>query len=88
MPTRLSAIARRHQRRPSQALTARGRQDWQDVEDLLAELHQLRALLAAVVDGQPDAAGPTIETARAYLARAARPRRSGNGRRPGHGGEA
>ena len=86
MPTRLAAIARRHQRRPGQALTARERQDWQDVEDLLAELRQLRALLAAVVDGQPDAAGPAIETARVYLARAEQPRRGGNGRRPGRGG--
>jgi hypothetical protein len=88
MPTRLAAIARRHRRRPGKPLTASERQDWQDIEDLRAELHQLRALLAAVVDGQPEAAGPTIEAARAYLARAARPRRSGNGRRPGHGGEA
>jgi len=86
MPTRLAAITRRHQRRPGQALTARERQDWQDVEDLLAEIHRLRALLAAVVDGRADAAGPTIETARAYLARAARPRRGGDGRRPGRGG--
>ena len=84
MPTRLAAIARRHQRRPGKPLTASERQDWQDIEDLLAELRQLRALLAAVVDGQPDAAGPAIETARAYFARAERPRRSGNGRRPGH----
>ena len=86
MPTRLAAIARRHQRRPGKALTARERQDWQDVEDLLAELRQLRALLAAVVDGRSDGAGPAIETARAYLAQAERPRRGGNGRRPGRGG--
>ena len=86
MPTGLAAIARRHQRRPGKPLTASERQDWQDVEDLLAELHQLRALLAAVVDGPPDAAGPAIETARAYLARAERPRRGGNGRRPRRGG--
>ena len=85
MPTRLAAITRRHQRRPGKPLTASERQDWQDIEDLLAEIGQLRALLAAVLDGQPDAAGPPIETARAHLAQAARPRRSGNGRRPGRG---
>jgi hypothetical protein len=85
MPTTLAAIARRHQRRPGKPLTASERQDWQDVEDLLAELHRLRALLAALVDGQPDAAGPTIETARAYLAQAGRPLPGGNGRRPGRG---
>ena len=88
MPTRLAAIARRHRRRPGQALTARERQDWQDVEDLLAEIGQLRALLAAVVDAPPDAAGPTIEAARAHLAQAAQPRRGANGRRPVRGGGA
>jgi hypothetical protein len=88
MPTRLAAITRRHQRRPGKPLTASERQDRQDIEDLLAEIHRLRALLAAAVDGQPDAAGPTIETARAHLAQAERPRRGGDGRRPGRGGGA
>jgi len=68
MPTGLAAVTKRHQRRPGQALTARERQERQDIEDLRAEIHQLRAQLAAVVDGQSDAASPTIETARAYLA--------------------
>jgi hypothetical protein len=83
MPTRLAAITRRHQRRPGKPLTASERQDWQDIEDLLAELRQLRALLAAVVDAPADAAAPTIEAARAYLAQAGRPRPGGDGRRPG-----
>ena len=86
MPTRIAAITRRHQRRRGSALTSRERQDWQDVEDLLGEIHQLRSLLAALVDAAPaDAASPTVETARAYLAQAEQPRRGGNGRRPGQG---
>ena len=87
MPTTIAAITRRHQRRGGSALTARERQDWQDVEDLLAELHQARALLAAVVDATPaDATNPTVETARAYLAQPEAPARGGNGRRPARRG--
>jgi hypothetical protein len=83
MPTTVEQIAGRHERRRTSALTARERQDWQDVEALLAEVHQLRSLLAAVVDATPaDAAGPTVETARAYLAQPESPTRGGNGRRP------
>ena len=83
MPTTVEQITSRHQRRRASALTARERQDWQDVEALLAELHQARALLAAVVDATPaDATNPTVETARAYLAQPDPPKRGGNGRRP------
>jgi hypothetical protein len=82
MPTTVEQIAGRHERRRASALTARERQDWQDVEDLLAELHRVRALLAAVVDATPTGAtSPTAETARAYLTQPDPPKRGRNGRR-------
>ncbi len=83
MTTTIEQIAGRHEQRRASGLTVRERQDWQDVEALLAEVHQLRSLLAAVVDATPaDAAGPTSETARAYLTPPEPPARGGNGRRP------
>jgi hypothetical protein len=83
MPTTIAAITGRHQRRRASTLTARERQDWQDVEALLAEIHQLRSLLTAVVEATPaDATSPTVETARAYLAQPEPPTRGENGRRP------
>ena len=83
MPASIVEITQRHQQRRATALTTRERQDWQDVEDLLAELHRARALLGAVVDATPaDAVGPTIETARAYLMQPEPPKRGRNGRRP------
>jgi hypothetical protein len=83
MPTTIEQITSRHQRRRASALTARERQDWQDVAALLAEIHQLRSLLTAVVEATPaNATGPTVETARAYLAQPEPPKRGENGRRP------
>ena len=83
MPASIAEITQRHQQRRATALTTRARQDWQDVEDLLAELHQARALLSAVVDATPaDTTTPTVETARAYLAQPEPPKRGRNGRRP------
>ena len=65
-------ITVRHEAQRGAALTARERQDWQDVETLLAEVEQLRALLAEVVGEFPAGArSPALEAARAYLATAA-----------------
>ena len=59
----------RHEAQRGAALTARERQDWQDVEALLAEVERLRALLADVVAEFPaDADSAALAAARAYLA--------------------
>jgi len=50
---RLAAIETRHETQRDAVVTARERQDWQDVEMLLAEIARLRALRTAVVADAP-----------------------------------
>ena len=65
---RAGDLETRHAAQRDHGLTARERQDWRDVEVLLAELARLRALLAAVVaDGPADCRGVALDAARAYL---------------------
>ena len=61
-------VADRHEARRDTALTARERQDWRDVETLLAEVERLRTLLADLAaDFPPGARSAGLEAARAYL---------------------
>ena len=62
-------VADRHEAQRDTALTARERQDWRDVETLLAEVERLRTLLADLAaDFPPGARSAGLEAARAYLA--------------------
>ena len=61
-------VADRHEARRDTALTARERQDWRDVETLLAEVERLQTLLADLTaDFPPSIRSAAFEAARAYL---------------------
>ena len=62
-------IGARHETQRDTALTARERQTWQDVARLLAEVEQLRALLAGPVAACPGGVRSTaLDAARDSLA--------------------
>lgn len=62
-------LGARHETRRDTALTARERQTWQDVASLLAEVEQLRALLAGLVAACPGGVRSTaLDAARDSLA--------------------
>ena len=80
---RAGDLETRHAAQRDHGLTTRERQDWQDVEVLLAEIARLGALLADVVADCPaDCRGVALDAARAYLG-GGPPDRTG---RPGVGG--
>ena len=63
-------IGARHETQRDTALTARERQTWQDVASLLAEVEQLRALLAGLVAACPgDVRSTALDAARDDLAK-------------------
>ena len=65
-----AAIGARHETQRDTARTARERQTWQDVARLLAEVGQLRALLAGLVAACPGGVRSTaLDAAGDYLAK-------------------